>query len=358
MFEEFLNNQDSWLNGRGPSAEIVFSSRIRLARNFDEYPFTSRAASQQREAILQKISGLYPKVRRLKKSLFISMEKVSDLDKQFLLERHLVSQEHISTLKGKGLIVSGDENVAIMVNEEDHLRMQVIMSGFNLEGCWEILDEIDDELSKMVSFAFGASLGYLTACPTNVGTGLRASCMLHLPALVLTKRINKILELLAKVSFTTRGLFGEGTQALGNFFQISNQVSLGLSERELIENLSGVVNQLVSQEIDARNTLLKKYKISTEDNVWRALGILRSSRLISTSEALNHLSLLSLGLDLGIIKGTCVFGSKQTRELLNSLFILIQPAHLQKIEGKALKEEERDYIRAAILREKLRDGRE
>lgn len=353
MFEEFLTNQDSWLNGRGPEAEIVFSSRIRLARNITNQLFPSRASDAQKAKILSEIKEIYPQVKRLEDSIFVSMEDLSNLDSQFLLERHLISQEHLTPGKGKGLIVSKNEEIAIMINEEDHLRMQVITSGFDLKKCWDILDNIDNELSKKLSFAFMPDLGYLTACPTNVGTAIRVSCMLHLPALILTKRINKILELLARISFTTRGLFGEGTQALGDFFQISNQVSLGLSEEELIDNLIGVVNQVKSQEIDARDTLLKKYIMNLEDNVWRALGILRNCRLISSKEALSHLSILSLGLDLGIIKNEDLSSGAGGRNLINSLFIMIQPAHLQKIEGKPLKEKERDRIRAQILRDKL-----
>jgi len=354
MFEYFLKNKDSWLNGKGPEAEIVFSSRIRLARNIANLPFPSRASSAQKKEVLDEVREAYPQINRLKNSSFVNMAELSALDSQFLLERHLISQEHAVISKEKGLIVSNDENISIMINEEDHLRSQVILSGFDLKKCWQILEGIDRDLEKRIPFSFLSDLGYLTACPTNVGTALRASCMLHLPALTLTKRINKILELLTRISFTTRGLFGEGTQALGNFFQISNQVSLGLSEAELIDNLIGVVNQVKTQETDARNTLLKKHKISLEDNVWRALGILRNSRLISSREALSHLSILCLGLDLGIIKNTDLSSKAKGREVINSLFIIIQPAHLQKLESKSLRERERDYIRAEILRKTLR----
>ena len=284
--------------------------------------------------------------------LFRSMNELNPLYSQLLLERHLIGQEHISSDKGKGLIISRNEEVSIMINEEDHLRMQVIAPGFDLKKCLQLLNEIDNDFSKMLSFSFLPDWGYLTACPTNVGTAMRASCMLHLPALILTKRINKILELLARISFTTRGLFGEGTQALGDFFQISNQISLGLSEEELIDNLVGVVNQVKAQEMDARDTLLKKYKASLEDSVWRALGILRNCRLINSKEALSHLSILSLGLDLGIINSDTL-QNKEGHQLISNLFIMIQPAHLQKIEGKSLKEKDRDYIRASILRERL-----
>lgn len=354
MFENFIGNQDSWLSGKGPDSEIVFSSRIRLARNITDWPFPSRANNIQKVEVLNKMKEIYPYIKKLENSIFVNIEDVNDLDSQLLLERHLISQEHTVSGKGKGLIATINEDISIMINEEDHLRIQVVAPGFDLGRCWQILDDIDNDLSRKIPFSFLPDIGYLTTCPTNAGTGMRASCMLHLPALILTKRINKILELLARISFTTRGLFGEGTQSLGDFFQISNQVSLGLSEEEVIDNLIGVVNQVKEQETGARKVLLKKYKMSIEDSVWRALGILRSCRLINSREGLSHLSILSLGLDLGIIKSTDSSSGKLSRKLINSLFIMTQPAHLQKIKGKSFKETERDYIRALLLREKLR----
>jgi protein arginine kinase len=354
MFEDFITNKDSWLSGRGPESEIIFSSRIRLARNISGCNFPLRNSEAQKSKTLATVREICPHIKLLKNSIFVAMEDVDDLDSQLLLERHLISQEHKKAAKGKGLIVSRNEEISIMINEEDFLRMQVISSGFDLKHCWDVLDSIDSDFSRRISFAFLADLGYLTACPTNVGTGMRASCMLHLPALMLTKRINKILELLSRISFTARGLFGEGTQALGNFFQISNQVSLGVSEEELIDNLIGVVNQVKDQEIASRELLRKKYKMSLADNVWRALGILRNCRLINSKEALSHLSILSLGLDLGIIKSSDLATNGQGKELINSLFLMIQPAHLQKMEGKPLKESERDHIRAEFLRKALR----
>ncbi|MBN3040951.1 MAG: protein arginine kinase [Candidatus Omnitrophica bacterium] len=351
MFDEFLNNQSSWLSGRGPESEIVFSTRIRLARNLSNIPFPFRSAAKEKQKVVEMVKDVHGSIEGLKNCGFYHLKDIDSLDKQLLLERHLVSQEYIASDEGRGLILGHDEEISIMINEEDHLRMQVLASGFDLQKCWNTLDSIDNAFSNKLSFSFLPDLGFLTACPTNVGTALRASCMLHLPALILTKRINKILELLARISFTTRGLFGEGTQALGDFFQISNQISLGLSEQELIGNLSGVVNQVKGQEIDARDTLLKKHRINLEDNVWRALGVMKNSRLITSKEALSHLSILSLGLDLGIIRDNDLSPKGLGRNLLNRLFIVIQPAHLQKIEGKPLNENERDFIRASILRE-------
>ncbi len=353
MFEELLNNRNSWLSGQGPEADIVFSSRIRLARNVSDIPFPIQASVSQKKYFVTKMSNIYTKAKQIKDAEFCKCEDINELDRQLLLERHLVSQEYIEPGEGKALVFTKDESISIMINEEDHLRMQVLVSGFNLRSSWQRISAIDDDLSKELSFAYLPDLGYLTACPTNVGTGLRASCMLHLPALILTKRINKILELLSRISFTTRGLFGEGTQALGDFFQISNQVGLGLSEDELIDNLIGVVNQVKAQEVDARSTLMRKHKLTLQDNVWRALGILKNARLINSKEALSHLSILSLGFELGIIKDTDLSKGPCGRELLNELFFLLQPAHLQTIEGKPLTERQRDDIRASILREKL-----
>ena len=346
MFEEFLDKQKSWFNVRGPDSKVVISSRLRLARNLKDCLFPGAAPAAQRYEVREKIRVAAQGINELKDAVFVKMEDVSVVDRKFLLERHLISQEHTISPGGKGLIVARDETLSIMINEEDHIRMQFLTPGFDLERSWDFIDKLDDELSQKLTFAFSPDIGYLTSCPTNVGTALRASCMLHLPALVLIKKINKILELLAKLSFTARGLFGEGTQALGNFFQVSNQLSLGASEEELIENLSGIVTQVKEQEEQARALLLGKHKMTVMDKVWRALGLLKHARLITTKEALSHLSMLYLGLDLGIIKGI-------KRELISHLFIVMQPAHLQKMEKKALREGERDCIRADLLRKSL-----
>ncbi len=346
MFEEFLYHTGGWLSAEGPDSDVVVSSRIRLARNIDGYPFPQRAGAEKKEGLRQRLAKVFTEVSELKDASLVKMEELDSVDKQFLLERHLISQEHIHPGKGKGVLVSASETVSIMVNEEDHLRMQILVSGADLWKAWEEASRIDDSLSELLPFSFLPDLGYLTSCPTNVGTALRASCMLHLPALVITKRINKILELLAKLSFTTRGLFGEGTQALGNFFQISNQVTLGLAEEEIIDNLTGVVRQVKEQEMDARRTLMKKYPYKIEDSIWRSWGILTNCRMISTKEAFSHLSMLWLGCSLGMFKELDI-------KLITQLFIFIQPAHLQKQEGKKLGEEERDYIRAQIVRGKL-----
>ncbi len=346
ILDDLLNKPGEWFKGKGPDSNIIISSRVRLARNIAEFPFPGRMKAYQVDELFDKIKLAQQKSSFLRGFEFIKAGELSNLDREFLLERHLISQEYMNFSEGRALLLRRDEVCSIMINEEDHLRIQVIKSGFDLQDTWEIANRVEEEFSKSLDFAFSPTLGYLTACPTNVGTGMRASCMLHLPGLIMTKRINRVLELISKLSFTTRGFFGEGTQAIGNFFQVSNQLTLGLSEVEILSNLSGIIKQLKTQELQARDYMLSKYKLSLEDKVCRALGVLKSCRLISSSETLSHLSLLRLGMDLGIIKNL-------DKELLNQLFIMIQPAHLQKIYKKRLSHEERDFIRAELLREKL-----
>ncbi len=345
MFEKFLTNKNSWVNQGSPSLEVVFSSRLRLARNLTGFAFPSRLSKSGAEAILDKFKQSNSFLPEEKDLIFVKMSELDKLDREFLLERHLISRQFFSS-KQAALVVSSDERISAMINEEDHLRLQVIEAGYDFKNGWEKLDRIDDALAKRFSYAFLPDLGYLTSCPTNIGTGLRASCMMHLPGLILTKRIEKVLEFLAKVSFAIRGLFGEGSQASGNFFQISNQISLGVSEEEVIDNLSGIVKQIRRHELDSRQILLDKFKLKLEDTVWRALGIVKNCRLISCQETLKYLSALSLGIDLGIIKGI-------KKEVFNNLFIAVQPAHIQKLEGKVLSQKKRDYLRAELLREKL-----
>jgi len=344
----FLNQQSEWLKGEGKFSHIVISIRIRLARNIAEFPFPHQATPQQREKILETLFSLKDKISYFKDALFFKMQDLSILDREFLIERHLISVDHAHQPDEKGVIISKNEVMSVMVNEEDHLRMQVLKSGFEFKRLWEFINDLDDRLSEHLNFAFSQDWGYLTACPTNIGTGLRASVMMHLPGLVLTKRINKLLSIISKLNFAIRGLFGEGTQAIGNFFQVSNQVSLGLSEIEIIENIEGLVKQIIEQEEEARNYLLEKQRYFIEDKIWRGYAVLKEARIISSQETLELLSMLRLGIDLGIIKNI-------SKSLINEIFINIQPAHLQKYEGKVLNSQERDIKRASFIREKLKN---
>jgi len=253
-----LNQPAEWLRATGPESDIVVSSRMRLARNVAGFNFLQKLDEHRRHEILDLVGAALKKSELLKKSYYFRYEGLSEIDRQFLLERHLVSREHASEKGEKAVAVTANEVVSLMVLEEDHLRLQVFQSGFNLIEAWRIINKVDTELEKQLKFSFSGNLGYLTACPTNVGTGLRASCMLHLPSLVLTKQAQKVLQALSKLNLAVRGLYGEGTQATGNFFQFSNQMTLGQTEEEIIDNLASVIRQVIEHEKEARHYLEQK----------------------------------------------------------------------------------------------------
>jgi len=343
--DRFVDQPVNWLRATGPESDVVISSRLRMARNLAPFPFLTRLALPQRDAIIQEVGEAVKNSNLLKNAYFISSTELPELDRQFLLERHLVSRELFLEEGKSAVVITPDEMVSLMVIEEDHLRLQVFQSGLNLVETWRIANEIDSELEKDLDYAFDGTLGYLTACPTNVGTGIRASCMLHLPSLVLTKQVHKVLQALSKLNLAVRGLYGEGTQASGNFFQFSNQITLGQPEEEIISNLEGVIRQVITHEREAREYLKKKRKAKMEDQIWRALAALKAARMMSSSEAVQLLSLVQVGIDVGVLEG------QVTHTDLNQLFLLIQPAHLQKMTGKELSTTERDARRAARIRE-------
>ena len=345
--DTFVKQPAEWLRASGPESDVVVSSRLRLARNLKGYPFLSKLNAEQREEIVGRMGEIVSKGRIFERTYYFRYSGLTDLDRQFLLERHLVSREHAAAKEEKAVAITSNEVVSIMILEEDHLRLQSFQSGFNLMEAWRIANQIDSEIEKNIEFSFSEELGYFTACPTNVGTGLRASCMLHLPSLVLTKQVHKVLQALAKLNLAARGLYGEGTQATGNFFQFSNQMTLGQSEEEIIENLASVIRQVIEHEREARNYLREKRKPKFEDQIWRALGILKSARVIPSSEATQLLSLVQLGILMELLD------SGLTKTDLNALFLLIQPAHLQKIMEKTLNAAERDICRADLIREHL-----
>jgi protein arginine kinase len=340
---DLINHTSEWLKGTGPHSDIVMSSRIRLARNLSKIPFPHWANKKQNKEVLEFVEGAAGGLDAVRSAVMFKMQDLDSIDKQFLVERHLMSLDHAQRSDSKALLVDPDEVISIMVNEEDHIRAQVMQSGFNLFEAWEIINKVDETLSKDLVFAFHPEWGYLTACPTNAGTGMRASVMLHLPALVMTRQINQVLTAISKLSFTARGLYGEGTQATGNFFQISNQVSLGPSEEEIIENLNGLIRQIIEQEHQTREVLFSRNRTMLEDKINRSFGILKSAHIISSQETVDVLSVVRLGVDLGMIKDI-------DRRTVNELFIVTQPAHLQKIENKRLTSHERDVKRAEIIR--------
>ncbi|HQJ15368.1 MAG TPA: protein arginine kinase [Candidatus Omnitrophota bacterium] len=343
---DLLTHTSEWLKGTGPHSDIVISSRLRLARNIDKQPFPHWSSKKQSKSTLEACREAAGKSDLIRKMTIFVLEDLDTVDKQFLVERHLMSYEHAQKTNSKAVIVDEDEVVSVMINEEDHIRAQVMQSGFNLPEAWNVINKVDDALAKELNYAFSPEWGYLTACPTNAGTGMRGSVMLHLPALVMTRQINQVLAAIAKLSFTTRGLYGEGTQATGNFFQISNQVSLGQSETDIIQNINNLIRQIIEQESQCRETLMNSNRGMLEDKISRSFGILKSAHIITSQETTELLSLVRLGCDLGIIKDI-------NRRHVNELFLLIQPAHLQKIENKKLTSQERDIKRAELIRSKL-----
>jgi protein arginine kinase len=343
-----------WLRGSGPEADIVMSSRIRLARNLADFPFIRRCTQLDRQAIIKAVDKRVlkdagRKDAGLDKIVLIDVDKLERVDRQFLVERQLISRELAESEGAAAVAINESETFGLMVNEEDHLRLQVMHSGFDLAGAWERINRIDDFLEARLTYAFDDRLGYLTACPTNVGTGMRVSVMLHLPALVITRQLEKVFRALQKISLAVRGLYGEGSQASGHFYQISNQITLGRSEQELIEQVSEVVPMIIEYERKAREFLIKESQKDLHDRVSRAYALLCGAQTISSEETMDLLSSVRMGVNLGLIRDLEI-------PVINKLFIHTQPAHLQKIRGGSLDRADRNIERAMYLRQHLRPG--
>lgn len=336
-----------WLRGSGPESDIVISSRIRLARNLAQFPFIRRCNERDRSNIEQLVHDKIADIDGLKNVLYLDVEGLASLDRQFLVERQLISRELAESFGARSVAIDTQEQYSLMVNEEDHLRLQLMKSGLDLHGAWEQIRQIDDQIEQLVSYAFHDRLGYLTACPTNVGTGMRVSVMLHLPALVITRQIDKVFRSLAKISLAVRGLYGEGSQAMGDFYQISNQITLGRSEEELIEQVGDVVPVLIDYERRAREYLVVETQNDLRDKISRAYGILCSAQAISSEETMHLLSSVRMGINLGLIDDVEI-------PTVNQLFIHTQPAHLQKIRGTELGTADRNIERAEYLQRHLR----
>jgi protein arginine kinase len=345
---EFLQSPAEIARRHGPNDRIVMTSRVRLARNVAGAAFPGRANKQERSQTLQIIQPAVRELPEMKGAFAAGMDDFSALDKQILVERHLISREQAARGVGSGLVVNRDESICVMINEEDHLRLQSLRPGFQIRQAWETIDAVDTELEAKLNFAFSSQLGYLTACPTNLGTGIRVSAMLHLPGLVLDEQINPIIQSVNKLGLAVRGLYGEGTEALGNVFQVSNQMTLGEPETVIVERLEKVVAQIIEHEENARSRLLEKRPRQKMlfNHIGRAYGILANSHSISSKETMNLLSLLRLGMELGTFPAA-------DRALVDELFIVTQPGHLQKFHAEKLSTEERDFLRADMLREHL-----
>ena len=347
-FAAMINGTASWLEGSGQEPNIVVSSRIRLARNIVGVPFPHWADELELENVYNQVEGAINKIDFSKPLELIPIKTLSAIDRQILVERHLVSSEHTECDGFPAVAISQDEQVSVMVNEEDHLRLQVISSGLQLDKTWELMNNLDNEMSSCVEYAFNSQYGFLTSCPTNVGTGLRASVMMHLPGLVMLKQIDQVLRAVTKLGLTVRGWYGEGSEISGNLFQVSNQVTLGKKETDVILNLEQVIKQILEHEKNARHNLMMKSSVELHDKIGRAFGILKYSNLINSTESLEHLSTLRTGIEQGILKSVNV-------RIINELFLLTQPAHIQKIAGKKLPDKERDIKRAALIREMMRE---
>ena len=348
-FHKLFEQSGQWLQGAGPESDIVISSRIRLARNLQGHKFCTRAADAESGKIFDRIAAVVTKDGFAEKLQAECVRDLPPLYRQFLVERHLISKELSKSNLKTGLVFNTRESIGIMVNEEDHLRIQTINSGLQLETCWQTAAAVDDWLEQNLEFAFSPRFGYLTACPTNVGTGLRASVMLHLPALAMTSQIDKIFHALSKLNLVVRGLFGEGTSALGDFYQISNQATLNRDEPGIMETIHRIIPQILQYERSIRQNLLKEQSSSLQDKIWRSLGILKNARRLQSEEALDCLSAVRLGINLGVLPDIEI-------HTVNDLFILSQPAHLRMLHGGMQEDADIEALRADVMRARLKDG--
>lgn len=339
-----------WLCGDGPCSDIVISSRARLARNVAGFPFVGKASDEQRAQIISQVNEVLNAPIDNRRTSSLDLTELSELDRQFLMERQLISRELARGDGPRGVVISEGERHSVMINEEDHLRIQVLQSGFSLDDCWQECDALDNRIESGIPFSFHPQLGYLTACPTNVGTGLRVSVMLHLPALRMTREIQKVHQSAQKIKLAVRGLYGEGSQALGDFYQVSNQLTLGKTERQLITEVREVVQRIVEWERKGRRHFFESNESRLLDLVSRAWGTLTSARSITSEETMHLLSSVRMGLQMDLLDG-------RDASLVNELFIRTQPAHLQHTYGEALPPERRNIVRASWLQKRLEENR-
>lgn len=338
---------ENWLQAKTENQDVVISSRIRLARNIKNIPFPNKLNEEEGRDIVKKVEDtFYSSTYQEENFNTIYLWQSNEISNNGYLENHLISKKLINNSNRAAFILNKNKTVSIMVNEEDHLRLQTISGGFNLKEALEYANKFDDLLEEQLEYAFDEKLGYLTSCPTNIGTGLRASVMIHLPALTINKEVVGLLNTLTQFGMTIRGLFGEGSQGDGNIYQISNQVTLGLSEDEILSNLTGVINQVINREKLARERIFYKNKYQVQDKIFRSLGILKSAIMLSSKETLNLLSNVRLGVEMGIINNI-------DKTMLNKLLVEIQPATLQKVSKTKLSDIERDLSRANLVKDRL-----
>lgn len=337
-----------WMKGHGPESDIVISSRVRIARNLRDYPYPMLATNQQSREVLEKVSGVLEQedLKEISRFAMLQLSELNELQKMVLVEKHLISPNLANESRNGAVILSENESISVMVNEEDHLRIQCLYPGFQIKEAGDLANQVDDIFEEQLEYGFDERRGFLTSCPTNVGTGIRASVMMHLPALVITQQINRILTAVQQVGLAVRGLYGEGSEALGNLFQISNQITLGQSEEEIIDNLYSVAKQIIEHERAARQKLMLEMKPRIIDRVNRSLGILSYAAIMDSKESSQRLSDVRLGIDLGIIKNV-------STSVLNELMVMTQPGFLQQHAGEKLTADERDMRRAQLIRERF-----
>ena len=344
---DLTNHAGEWLRGSGPMSDVVISSRVRLARNLSGFPFLSRASRHQKQALEKQLRDVILTANIAPQLLYVDLDQAPELDRTLLVERHLISKPHASAEGARGVAISADETASIMINEEDHLRIQVLRSGLQLDEAWEQINAIDDAVESKLDYAFHPRFGYLTACPTNVGTGIRVSVMLHLPALKLTGEIEKVFRAAKDLKLAVRGLYGEGTEATGDFYQISNQTTLGKTEDDLLSDFRmHVIPRIIDYEMHARKVLVQDKTLALDDKICRALGLLRAARLLASEETMFLLSHLRMGVNMGRVKDVDL-------RTINELFLLTQPAHLQKLQGRRLEGDARRAVRAEYIRQRL-----
>jgi len=352
VLKKTVNSSHShWMDAGGPSGDIVISSRVRIARNLAGIAFPHLLNDAKSRDVIHAVRLAIEDKEAVKKIGDLELSLLSELspvERQILVDKHLISPDLLNSFERKAVVLRDDEVISIMVNEEDHLRIQCLLPGLQLKEAWDLVDQVDDGLEKTLDYAFSEKLGYLTACPTNVGTGMRASVMLHLPALKLVKQLGGVLNAISKVGLTVRGLFGEGTEALSDLFQISNQITLGQSEEEIINNLITVASQIVSQEQAARRALYKDSHEFIEDRVYRAYGVLKYAHILSYEETMRLFSDLRLGMEMGLVSGI-------PSRLLNELMVRIRPAFLIKLAGREMSAHQRDIYRAKMIREEFKN---
>ncbi|MFW6133941.1 MAG: protein arginine kinase [Elusimicrobiota bacterium] len=335
-----------WLKNTAKEECSVISTRIRLARNLKDYPFPNAASEEQLDRILKKVFKACDNITYLKNATKIKLDECSDVDRRLLLERKLISHEHAISSQYGGVIIDDSERISIMVNEEDHLRIQYIMGGLNLFDMWEVISKIDDEISDNMDYAYSDRYGFLTACPTNTGTGMRASCQMHLPGLGMTNKIRTTMENINKMGMVVRGIYGEGTKIMGNILQISNQVTLGISEQRVIDSLRRLVVQVSDGENKICKNLLQNNQGNLKDNIFRARGVLANAYKISFEEALNLISNVRMGVCLGILDIDI--------NRINDIIIKMQPAHIQELENRKMDPSQRDVARAKLLKKVIK----